>query len=212
MVEQLGLRERKKQLTRRLISDTAIDLFLASGFDSVSVAEVADAAEVSKRTLFAYFPTKEDLVVHRFAHHEGENAQVVRSRTARQTPLIALRAHFLDGLLRRDPVTGLNDDPNQIALYAMVVATPSLSARLLQFYEGSERELVKELVGGDGADDLIARLAAAQIVATQRTLLMDNIRRLTNGARASDAYPDAVADARKAFKLLRSGLAEFGLG
>ncbi|GAA1534328.1 hypothetical protein GCM10009730_49500 [Streptomyces albidochromogenes] len=56
-----GLRERRKQRTYRVISDAAIALFLEKGFDEVSVAEVAAAAEISKPTLFRYFPAKEDL-------------------------------------------------------------------------------------------------------------------------------------------------------
>ena len=77
-----GLRERKKQRTHAAISEAAIALFLEHGFNQVSVAQVAEAAEVSKRTLFAYFPTKEDLVVHRLADHETEFARVVRARPA----------------------------------------------------------------------------------------------------------------------------------
>ncbi len=62
-----GLRERKKQRMFQTLSDVAIGLFLERGFDAVSVAEVAAAAEVSKPTLFRYFPAKEDLVLHRVA-------------------------------------------------------------------------------------------------------------------------------------------------
>src|SRR3954468_6075529 len=75
-----GLRERKRARTHAAISEAAIALFLERGFDHVSVAQVAEAAEVSKRTLFAYFPAKEDLVVHRFADHETEAARVVGPR------------------------------------------------------------------------------------------------------------------------------------
>ncbi|WUN46715.1 TetR/AcrR family transcriptional regulator [Streptomyces sp. NBC_00306] len=65
-----GLRERKKQQAYRAISDGAIALFLEKGFEAVSVAEIAAAADVSKPTLFRYFPAKEDLALHRFADHD----------------------------------------------------------------------------------------------------------------------------------------------
>jgi AcrR family transcriptional regulator len=55
----LGLRERKKMETRRVIAETARALFEQRGFDAVTVAEVADAANVSVKTLFTYFQSKE---------------------------------------------------------------------------------------------------------------------------------------------------------
>ena len=89
MIEPTGLRARKKARTRDAIADAAISLFLAHGFDQVSVNDIAAAAEVSKPTLFRYFATKEDLVLHRFADHNGEAARVVRDRQADVSPVTA---------------------------------------------------------------------------------------------------------------------------
>src|ERR1700735_296316 len=60
-----GLRERKKRMMRPLISDTATAMFLERGFDEVRVAEVAAACDVSEKTVYNYFPTKESLVLDR---------------------------------------------------------------------------------------------------------------------------------------------------
>ena len=60
MVE--GLRERKKQRTRETIVTVALELFAERGYQQTTVAEIAEAAEVSKGTVFAYFPSKEDIV------------------------------------------------------------------------------------------------------------------------------------------------------
>src|ERR1700677_677891 len=133
MTTEPGLRERKKQRTHPAISDAAIALFLERGYENVSITQIAEAAEVSRRTLFAYFPTKEDLVVHRMADHETEAARVVRARPADVAPLATLRAHFLDGLRRRDPITGLNDVPAIDAFYRLIFGTPDLLARLEGF-------------------------------------------------------------------------------
>ncbi|MFI1194886.1 TetR/AcrR family transcriptional regulator [Micromonospora sp. NPDC020750] len=218
-----GLRERKRQRTHDAISAAAISLFVERGFDRVSVAEVAAAAEVSKPTLFKYFATKEDLVLHRIADHRGESARVVRGRRPGEAPLAALRRHFLDGLDRRDPVTGLNDDPRVLAYHGMVFSTPSLAARVAGHAAAEEAALADALDDAAGTrrdergrpepearpDGLTGRLAAAQIVAAQRVLARDNWRRLTEGCTAARAHPEAVAAADHAFTLLDAGLAPY---
>ncbi|WP_405780386.1 TetR/AcrR family transcriptional regulator [Streptomyces sp. NBC_00859] len=206
-----GLRERKKERTRAAISDAAIALFLERGFAQVSTAEVAEAAEVSKRTLFAYFPAKEDLVVHRLADHETEAARVVRARQAGTTPVAALREHFLTGLRERDPITGLNDRPEIRSLVRMIFDAPPLVARMAQFKTVAERTLAQALRDTADAPEPTARLAAAQLVATQWALAQDNAERLAFGEPADDRYPGAVQDAEHGFALLRNGLTECGL-
>ncbi|MEU5267093.1 TetR family transcriptional regulator [Streptomyces hygroscopicus] len=205
-----GLRERKKQRTRDAISDAAIALFVERGFNEVSVAQIAEAAEVSKRTLFAYFPTKEDLVVHRMADHETESARVVRARPAHTAPLDALRDHFLDGLRRRDPITGLNDMPQIRELTQLIFRTPALIDRMHRFRAGGERALTEALCDTTDAPELIARMASVQIIAVQWALSMENFERLISGETADARYPDAVRSAEQAFALLANGLAAVG--
>ncbi|AZM45678.1 TetR family transcriptional regulator [Streptomyces sp. WAC 06738] len=197
-----GLRERKKQRTRRLLSETAVRLFLERGYDAVSVAEVAAAAEVSKPTLFRYFPSKEDLVLHRFADHQDEAARVVTARAEGESPLAALRRNFLDGLERRDPVTGLCDDPAVIAYQRLLYGTPSLVARLAGWQERSERVLADAL----GGPAVRARLAAGQIAAVQRILAEENVRRIADGESADAVAPDAKEAAELAFRQLAKGI------
>ncbi|WP_308042166.1 TetR/AcrR family transcriptional regulator [Streptomyces sp. 8L] len=201
-----GLRERKKQRTHAAISDAAIALFLEHGFNQVSVAQVAEAAEVSKRTLFAYFPTKEDLVVHRLADHETELARVVRARPPGTVPLTAVREHYLKGLRERDPITGLNDHPQVRGVHRMIVDAPSLVARMERFKAGAERALARALHETAAIGELTARLAAAQIVAVRWTLADDNADRLARGESADARYAGAVADAEQGFALLENGL------
>ncbi|GAA2293522.1 TetR/AcrR family transcriptional regulator [Streptomyces kunmingensis] len=197
-----GLRERKKRRTRQTLSDTAVRLFLEKGYDKVSVAEVAAAAEVSKPTLFRYFAAKEDLVLHRFADHEDEAARVVAGRPAGEAPLEALRRHFLAGLERRDPVTGLCDHPAILAYQRLLYGTPSLVARLYGYQEASERALAEAL----GGPDAEARLAAGQIVAVQRILAEENVRRIRDGEAADAIEADAVRAAELGFGQLAGGL------
>ncbi|MFF8603792.1 TetR/AcrR family transcriptional regulator [Streptomyces sp. NPDC015232] len=199
-----GLRELKKERTRQTLSDTAVALFLERGFDAVSVAEIAAAAEVSKPTLFRYFPAKEDLALHRFADHEDEPARVVAAARAEGTaPLAALRDHVLAGLARRDPVTGLNDDPRVLAFLRLLYGTPALVARMAAYQARSEEALATAL---GGTDPLAARLAAAQIVAVLRVLAHENVRRVEAGERVEELFPAAVAATREAFRSLAEGL------
>jgi AcrR family transcriptional regulator len=197
--EPAGLRARKKARTRDAIADTAISLFVAHGFDQVSVNDIAAAAEVSKPTLFRYFATKEDLVLHRFADHQGEAARVVRGRAPGVAPLTALHEHFLDGLDRRDPITGLNDRPEVLAFLRLVFTTPSLTGRLTQYVHDDEEALTAAL-GGSVED----RLRAAQVLAVQRVLARINWQKIAGGRTAEDVHPEAVADAAMAFTDLLS--------
>jgi AcrR family transcriptional regulator len=199
---EIGLRERKKQRMYQAVSDIAIGLFLEKGFDAVSVAEVAAAAEISKPTLFRYFPAKEDLVLYRFADHETEAARVVAGRAQGQSPTDALLEHFLDGLRRHDPVTGLNDHPNVLAFHRLLYGTPSLAARAYAYVERSEAALAEALGG-----DLDARLAAGQITAVRRILALENWRRIAAGEQVAEVRRDAVTAARRAFAGLAVGFA-----
>ncbi|MBT2510897.1 TetR family transcriptional regulator [Streptomyces sp. ISL-98] len=202
----MGLRERKKQQMYRVISDAAIALFLEKGFDNVSVAEVAAAADISKPTLFRYFPSKEDLALHRFADHEDEPARVVLAgRTEGLSPLDALHRHFVARLEARDPVTGLSDAAEVLAFHRLLYGTPSLVARLFAYVNRSEEALAAAL---GGPDALASRLAAGQIVAVQRILAEENWRRIEAGERAEALLPGAVEVADRAFGQLREGLGE----
>jgi AcrR family transcriptional regulator len=200
VIEPTGLRARKKARTRDAIADAAISLFLARGFDQVSVADVAAAAEVSKPTLFRYFTAKEDLVLHRFADHQDEATRVVLDRQPGISPLTALHRHFLAGLARRDPITGLNDHPEVLAFHRLVFSTPSLAGRLVRYTLDSEESLAAALGG-----DITARLQAAQVIAVQRVLARTNWQKLVAGQTADEVFPEAVRDADRAFALLQTG-------
>jgi AcrR family transcriptional regulator len=200
MIEPTGLRALKKARTHDVIADAAITLFLAHGFDHVSVTDIAAAAEVSKPTLFRYFATKEDLVLHRFADHQGEAARVVHDRQPGLPPITALHRHFLAGLDRYDPVTGLNDHPGVVAFHRLVFSTPSLAGRLTQYMLDDEEALAGALGPG-----IVARLQAAQVLAVQRVLARANWQKVASGRTARDVQPEAIADADQAYAQLRSG-------
>src|SRR5919199_3377642 len=103
MSQAPGLRERKKRRTRELIAATARRLFAERGFEDVTVAQIARAAEVSEQTVFNYFPTKEDLVYWRLGSFEDELLASIRDRTPGEAAVAAFRRFVLAqrGLLGR---------------------------------------------------------------------------------------------------------------
>jgi AcrR family transcriptional regulator len=196
------------------LRDVAIKLFTERGFDGVSVAEIAAAADVSKMTVLNYFPTKEDLVMSHMEDHVEEPARVVRGRAPGESVLAALRRQFLAALAERDPATGLSDAPRVRAVQDLMLGTPVLMMRLLTFARRSEDALTEafaELTGA-GPGDLTPRLAAAQVMGVRLALLSENGRRISAGESADAIYPDAVAAANLAFDLLERGLGNYATG
>src|SRR6478735_8068012 len=130
-----GLRERKKQQTRQQIAETARALFAERGFEDVTVAEIARAADVSVQTVFNYFPTKEDLVYWRLGAFESELLAAVRERAPHEPPIAAFKRFLLSqrGLLgEADP-----DAYEQLAaLTRTITDSPALQAREQQILDG----------------------------------------------------------------------------
>lgn len=76
----LPLRERKKRKTRRLIINTAIELFSARGFDAVTLEDIAAVCDVSRGTVFNYFPYKELMILEFMDAYMSERLAALRSR------------------------------------------------------------------------------------------------------------------------------------
>lgn len=85
-----GLRDRKKRRVRQRISNVATALFLAEGFDQVSVVRIAGACEVSEQTVFNYFPTKESMFFDRTDSATEALAEAVRHRGERPLGVVVV--------------------------------------------------------------------------------------------------------------------------
>lgn len=190
MTETLGLRERKKRQTRQLISDVASGLFMQRGFDNVTVAEVAEAAGVSTKTVFNYFPRKEDLFLDRYPEAVELVTRAVRERAEGESPLVALRRLFLDMLREGHPLGGIA--PGYEVFWQVILDSPALRARtreLVEEFESVLAGLFAEAAGSDPADPA-PRLAAALVVAAYRAVYVTSIDRI----RAGDPMQDVIAD------------------
>ncbi|MFJ7497234.1 TetR/AcrR family transcriptional regulator [Streptomyces sp. NPDC097727] len=208
MTEGMSLRERKKLQTRHRLLAAATELFAERGFDKVSVAEIAEAAEVSKMTVFNYFAGKEDLVLAPMEEHIGDVARVVRDRGPGESALAAVRRQFLAAIEARDPSVGLSDAPVVLGLRRLIQETPALLIRAHAFSMRSF-DLLAEVLVEEGEEPSIARIAAAQLIATRNALISANQIRLLAGEPADAVAPDAVALAERGFDLLHQGLGGF---
>ena len=100
---EVGLRERKKARTRRVIADAAARLFAERGYEQVAVSDVARGAEVSEQTVYNYFQTKEQLVTDLHPYFQDELDRRIRTRERGASPAAAIRElalHAVDGIRR----------------------------------------------------------------------------------------------------------------
>jgi AcrR family transcriptional regulator len=90
-----GLRERKKQRTREAIARAAHQLFVERGFQATTLPDIAEAADVSTRTIFAYFPSKEDILFSELDEMKDALARAVAERPEGQDALEVVREFIL---------------------------------------------------------------------------------------------------------------------
>jgi AcrR family transcriptional regulator len=203
-----GLRERKKQLTRDAIAQTAMALFVERGFDAVTVAEIARAADVAEKTVFNYFPAKEDLVFVAGADRRAALLDALRSHAPGESLVAPFRAQtlaFLD-LVAKGPVEEI------VAVPRLVAASTTLRNRLFLGWEQEAAELTPVLAGAAGVpeDDLVAAVVARALAWTHRMVFRAAFQRLLAGEDRRKVARDLRRDARRAYDQLEQGLAGFG--
>ncbi|MER7076810.1 transcriptional regulator, TetR family [Saccharopolyspora kobensis] len=206
---QLGLREAKKQETRELISDRATQLFIEQGFERTTIAEIATAARVAKKTVTNYFARKEDLV---FDHQEefiASLAHAVVTRRPGESALTALRKAFETAVETRNPVAGFAGPD----FSRMIAESPTLSACLRGLHDQREQALAEALADavGEPRTDTTVRTAAALLGAVHRTLFQ-RIQELTFAGRTNDEIAATLAaEATPAFDLLEPALGDYAV-
>jgi AcrR family transcriptional regulator len=212
MTADLGLRERKKQRTRALIADTARRLFVERGFDAVTVTEIARAAEVAQKTVFNYFPTKEDLVYWRLETFEDELLEAIGDREPGESALAAFGRFVLvpRGLLaEQDPEAA----EHLAALTRMITASPALLERerqILERYTASLAALIAEETAA-GPDDVEPWVAARALIGVHRTLLDRTRRGVLAGRRGAGLATEVRSQAERALAQLEHGLGGYAI-
>jgi AcrR family transcriptional regulator len=194
---EVGLRARKKAMTRQALEDQALRLFAEQGFEHTTVDEIAAACDVSRRTFFRYFSSKEDVLSHEEADHGEATFELIAARPADEPPLqslrvviLALAAQFAE---RKE---------NLLARSRIMRATPSLrSADWDKQNEGVDR--IVDALSRRSPDPLDAEQLYQLRLLGRATLaaLMTALDRWVDG----DGQEDIVALAAQALDLLASG-------
>ncbi len=203
-----GLRERKKQATRRHIAEVAKRLFTARGFDDVTVAEVAQAADVSKMTVFNYFPRKEDLFLDQHAYQLRDIEQVLAARGPGESVATALRRYQHHLLETHHDLSGTSEG---IAGCWKVI---SGSAALLSRLHEQALELqaaMAEILTTDTGDPVASRLVAGQLAAAMAAIFETALRRMVDGEDVERVRRDQAALIDDAFDLVERGIGDFGV-
>ncbi|MFD7549442.1 TetR/AcrR family transcriptional regulator [Streptomyces sp. NPDC059816] len=166
-----GLRERKKRRTRQHISDVATGLFLERGFDAVTIAEIAHAADVSVNTVYNYFPAKEDLFLDRAPDLADRLAGWVRGRLPGESAARAVLRHLRSEVEAVSPRVGLTEGYDRFLV--VVEDAAGLRARLWlldqEMFTRLERALREET--GAAPRDRLPSLMAGQIDWVHRTVM-----------------------------------------
>lgn len=198
-----GLRERKKRATRQAISNVATRLFQERGFENVSVSEIADAANVSKMTVFNYFARKEDLYFDQGLSDMVLVERALQQRAANVSPLAALQALVHSMVDERQVQVRFTAGVS--AFWRAVRESPALRARARELRDEFENSLTQLLQTSIGSDEPSARLLAGMLVAAWRVAYTTALRRQRAGDSAANVRAAFLDTIDQAFAILRKG-------
>jgi AcrR family transcriptional regulator len=213
-----GLRERKKRLMRQLISDTATSMFLERGFEEVRVSEIAAACDVSEKTVYNYFPTKESLVLDREEDMAEDMRRALGPDGVRMSPIDAAVALIADELSRTfDHWSDDGIQPLELSFIRrfgdLIESNPTLRA--------AQRDMMDRLVvvaaeamaarAGVDPDDPEPQIAAVALGGLWR-VHFGAMRKYADGTHSPVEIRDLVlSEVRRAARLIDTGLWSFGM-
>lgn len=164
LVEQPGRRERKKQRTREALIDAAFELFQAKGFDATTVEEIADAVDVSSRTFFRYFASKEDLPLTVQEEQLQAVLAALESRPPEEPVVTALRNATVSIARATENGEMGFDVARAKCMIEMMSNSPAILARTLEHSQKKQADLTRVIatrMGVDPVSDLRPHIAAA---------------------------------------------------
>jgi AcrR family transcriptional regulator len=211
-----GLRERKKRLTRSLISGTATMMFLQRGFDNVKITEVAAACGVSEKTIYNYFPTKESLVLdweeeltETIERSLGRDA-VLRSPVEAMKGIIAEQTHELVASLRGAKQEGVA----MIRSFTdMISETPSLRAKQFDVTEKLSQVAARVMAerAGLDPDDPEPQIAADALLGLWRIYYRAMVKFAATDVAPEEFERLVLTEVERAARLIDTGLWSFAM-
>jgi AcrR family transcriptional regulator len=198
-----GLRERKKQRTRTAIFEAAFRLFAEHGYDGVTMAEIAQAADVAPATVFTHYTSKEDLFYGLRSELNDSLAEAMRSRTA-EPGLTVVRDWLLQAF---DDLLAPQAIERSRTFSRLLLDTPALWSRSTGFASERQQVLVEVLAERRPDDDAFTReVAAAQIAAAIHSAMRHFQQDLAEGMAGALVRRRSRARAEAAFAQLAGGL------
>ena len=161
-----GLRERHRRRTAADLEEAALTLFTEKGFDAVTIDDIAASADVSRRTFFRYFASKEDVILSDHPRRLGELQAALDRRPADEPAMTALRQAILS-------LAGSYEEQREHMLrrFRLITETPALEARSLclqRNWETGVTAMLADRMGVDPAEDLRPGVVAATTMAAMR--------------------------------------------
>ncbi len=196
MNPQPGLRERKKQRTRETIARAAHELFAERGYHATTLPDIAEAADVSTRTIFAYFPSKEDILFSDFAAMKEALALALAERPEEQDALETVRQFILSshGAEKTDL-----DDQLRLCVERDETLRSHMRARLGQLEELIAAAIAKDI-------DAPANDLRPQVVAASLTAAFIVLSERGEGTKKSKSAAELAAAIDPVITFLRGGL------
>lgn len=206
-----GLRDRKRRITRKLISDVATTLFATRGFDEVKVSEIARRVGVSEKTIYNYFPTKESMVLDDTDEMVESLARALRERAPGEsiTDAVVRAIEAESARFQTDEAI----DKMVPAFVAMIERTPALHAAWLEVNARLATVASEELARQAGVDPLDPEpmIAGRALVGLVDVAMQSRVRHIQAGVRGEALQQKVLDDVRRAARLLETGLWAFNL-
>jgi AcrR family transcriptional regulator len=204
-----GLRETKKRRTREAIAQAAADLFLEHGFESVTIDDIARAADVSRQTVFNYFPTKEQMLFDR-EEEIGEALLALVAGPSDGTALVAaFRAHTRSFWERFGAV--LSEGGETHGFWEIVRGSPALRDYAESSFGRQARRVGEALAAtwGRPAADPSCQALARALCGVNVAFLMSGMDRLTDGETPAVVVAEMIEQSGEAYAALERGLAAY---